>query len=643
MTQPHVYLPDPAAAYRQRTTDFGALHARLDRRAKQNGNLNLALFFAAFVAVVIGSVRKEEAWYAWAGVLAISFVVAVIYFQRLKRQVSRAATLVAINQEGLHRLERNWSALPPPARVGPPGGIPLPTGASIDPATAADLDLLGVASVQHLLNTSATPIGRATLCAWLLQPAPPSVVTTRQGAVRELAPLIDFRDDLGAHGRQMGQAQPHYESFVAWAESTPWLVRQPLLLWLARLLPLLSLSLGIAAWYWGDTYQALYLALAAVLSVSLLLSLTVGRRAAATISQVEAQQDVFAAYAEIFDLLAEQSFSAPELRRLQAALTVDSSGPATDKEATPRRLRAGQQTRQLQRLMPMAAIRRWMLFFPIEVVTLWNFHLLWLLERWQVRAGSHVRCWLAALGEMEALLALGTLHYDHPAWAFPELRADPQAASTSQVLADNLAHPLLPPTRAVGNDVVVGPPGSFLLVTGSNMSGKSTLLRAIGVNCVLAQMGAPICGARLRLPPLTVASSMRVQDSLSQGVSFFMAELRGLKAVVDLADLAQRTAATPVLYLLDEILQGTNTAERQIAARHIIRRLVDAGAIGAVSTHDLTLAAAPDLSSAAVAMHFTESFSRGPEGPAMHFDYKLRPGVATSTNALKLMEVVGLT
>ena len=178
-----------------------------------------------------------------------------------------------------------------------------------------------------------------------------------------------------------------------------------------------------------------------------------------------------------------------------------------------------------------------------------------------------------------------------------------------QVLAGNLAHPLLPPGRAVGNDVVVGPPGSFLLVTGSNMSGKSTLLRAIGVNCVLAQMGAPICGERLLLPPLTVASSMRVQDSLSQGVSFFMAELRGLKAVVDLADLAQQTAAAPVLYLLDEILQGTNTAERQIAARHIIRRLLDAGAIGAVSTHDLTLAAASDLSPAAVAMHFTESFS----------------------------------
>jgi DNA mismatch repair ATPase MutS len=259
-----------------------------------------------------------------------------------------------------------------------------------------------------------------------------------------------------------------------------------------------------------------------------------------------------------------------------------------------------------------------------------------------------VRAWLAALGELEALIALATLHFDHPTWSFPLLH-DPTpaagAAAHSQgpvVTAINLAHPLLPPALAVGNDVVVGPRGSFLLVTGSNMSGKSTLLRAIGVNCVLAQMGAPICGGGLSLPPLTVASSMRVQDSLAQGVSFFMAELRGLKAVVDLAAAREQTGGPPLLYLLDEILQGTNTAERQIAARHVIHRLVDAGAIGAVSTHDLTLADAPDLAGAAVPMHFTEDFTRGPEGPAMHFDYKLREGVATSTNALKLMEIVGL-
>jgi DNA mismatch repair ATPase MutS len=305
--------------------------------------------------------------------------------------------------------------------------------------------------------------------------------------------------------------------------------------------------------------------------------------------------------------------------------------------------------------MPLSSIRRWMLFLPVELFTLWNIHLLWLLERWQVAAGKEVRAWLLALGEFEALAALATLHHDHPLWRFPTLGSAEQAGQP-QVKATNLAHPLLPPADAVGNDVTVGPPGSFLLVTGSNMSGKSTLLRAIGLNCVLAQMGAPVCAAHLQLPPVLVASSMRVQDSLSQGVSYFLAELQSLKAIVDLAEQktsSERNArsedvAPVLLYLLDEILQGTNSAERQIAARHVIQRLVASGAIGAVSTHDLTLAAAPELTAAAVAVHFSESFTPAADGatghePAMHFDYKLRPGVATSTNALKLMQLIGLS
>jgi len=236
------------------------------------------------------------------------------------------------------------------------------------------------------------------------------------------------------------------------------------------------------------------------------------------------------------------------------------------------------------------------------------------------------------------LLALATLHFEQPTWVFPEF----QAENSGALKALALAHPLLPADRAVGNDVEIGPPGSYLLVTGSNMSGKSTLLRAIGVNVVLAQMGAPVCAASLTLPRLAVISSMRVQDSLEAGVSFYMAELRRLKEIVDRADAQQAQGGPLLLYLLDEILQGTNTAERQIAARHIISHLVGRGAIGAVSTHDLTLADAPELKPAARQVYFTEHFTRGADGPTMTFDYTLHSGIAVSTNALKLMELVGL-
>jgi DNA mismatch repair ATPase MutS len=208
--------------------------------------------------------------------------------------------------------------------------------------------------------------------------------------------------------------------------------------------------------------------------------------------------------------------------------------------------------------------------------------------------------------------------------------------------ASDLGHPLLPPGGRVGNDVTVGPPGSFLLVTGSNMSGKSTLLRAIGLNIVLAQAGGPVCAAALRMPPIALATSMRISDSLEYGVSYFLAELRRLKDVVDDAQAARSAGARLPFFLLDEILHGTNTHERQIAARRIIRHLLALEATGVVSTHDLTLGDAPDLKTVSQQVHFTEDFSRGPDGPAMHFDYRLRPGIATSTNALKLMEIVGL-
>ena len=167
-------------------------------------------------------------------------------------------------------------------------------------------------------------------------------------------------------------------------------------------------------------------------------------------------------------------------------------------------------------------------------------------------------------------------------------------------------------------------------------------MRAIGLNVVLAQMGGPVCADELALPPLALLSSIRVRDSLEEGVSYFMAELQRLKSVVNGAEATRENGVRTAFFLLDEILHGTNTSERQVAARRIIRHLLEVGATGAVSTHDLTLADAQDLAASATQVHFTEQFARGPDGPTMRFDYTLRPGIATSTNALKLMEIVGL-
>jgi DNA mismatch repair ATPase MutS len=259
------------------------------------------------------------------------------------------------------------------------------------------------------------------------------------------------------------------------------------------------------------------------------------------------------------------------------------------------------------------------------------------LERWKRQGGKDARRWLTTLGEAETLAALAGLQFDQPTWTLPAITPDGDAYQATRI-----GHPLLRDDVRVHNDVTIGPPGTFLLVTGSNMSGKSTLLRAIGVNAVLAQAGGPVCAAALTLPPVELWTSVRVQDSLERGVSFFLAELQRLKLIVDAATRAREQGGPRVLYLLDEILQGTNTVERSIAARRIIAYLVEQGALGAVSTHDLALADDPRLRQAAEAVHFTDTVGEGPHAPPMSFDYRLRPGVATTTNALRLMRLIGL-
>jgi DNA mismatch repair ATPase MutS len=283
-----------------------------------------------------------------------------------------------------------------------------------------------------------------------------------------------------------------------------------------------------------------------------------------------------------------------------------------------------------------------LIHFPLQALTLWDFHLYFALERWRGRHGRHVRGWLDALGSIDALATLSMVRADQPEWIIP--RVD-RAAGALKAAA--LGHPLLADDRRIVNDVEVGPAGTLLLITGSNMSGKSTLLRAIGLNSVLAQAGAPVCATAFEMPAADLQTSIRVQDSLELGLSYFMAALARLKQIVDAAHRPasgrdERGAAPGrlLLYLLDEVLQGTNSIERAIAVRAVVRHLLEARAIGVMTTHDLGLADEEPLASSARLAHFTEQVH--PDG-TMTFDYRLRPGIATSTNALRLMQLMGIT
>ena len=607
-------LPTPPEAfYRAQVAEWTAERDRQQRRSDRNGNVSVVLLSIEGISFGLWLWLLGP----WLLVLAIGFAVAfTASFMRhgaVNRSLRRARELLTISQEGLARLERDWPH------------IPLHDAAEADSAHhyAADLELCGYASLEHLLHTPATPVGRETLRAWLLAPAPPEQIRARQQAAAELAPNALLRRDLALAGRLLPLAQRGYEQFLTWAESDLWLLKRPWLIWASRVLAVAAV--GLLAARLANANVGLPLAI--VLLLNLLLYFGFARALEQRIQAATARQTVYTAYAELFALVTTAAFETAELRQLQQALSAST-------------LRADQQMRRLARLMPPAELRTWMFFFPIQITTLWNFHILWLLERWQRDAGQHARAWLVALGEFEALTALATLAYDNPSWVFADVEG--AGAAGNMLRAQGLGHPLLPPAQCVGNDVTIGPPGTLMLVTGSNMSGKSTLLRAIGVNTVLAQAGGPTCASALHMPPTALVTSMRVRDSLDQGVSYFMAELQRLKLVVDQAEATSTHGQCVPLFLLDEILHGTNSAERLVAARAILRHLLEVGATGAVSTHDLALADTPELAHLMTLAHFSEQFSRGPHGPTMDFDYHLRPGVATTTNALKLMELIGL-
>jgi len=601
---------EPRLSYETRLGSARVGYGRFDIRWNLVANARLIAFLAAVAAAAWGLWGRVAAGWALAGLLLGVFAVLAIYHARLGRQRARLATLRAIQEEALARLDRRWSDLPMSWAPEVPPDHPY----------AADLDIVGRASLFQLLDTTATRMGRESLADWLLAPADPVVATARQGAVAELAPLLDLRQEIELRGRAASGAETDPEPFLAWAEDPHGLGDRAWLRWAAWLGPIAIVILGIA-----DLSGAIPAPLWGVpLLVNLLVGATAARRAYSTIAEVVTEQRAIAAYAGQLEVLATVDFTDPALRHLQERLgTGDRGAPAM--------------LRRLGRLTGMAIPPSSVLYVPIQALTLWDVHVLFALERWKREGGHDARCWLATLGEAEALAALAGLRHDNPDWTFPPIEREGDTYR-----ATLLGHPLLRDDMRVRNDVTIGPPGTFLLVTGSNMSGKSTLLRAVGVNAVLAQAGGPVCATALALPPVALWTSARVQDSLERGVSFFLAELQRLKLIVDAATRAQKQGGPRVMYLLDEILQGTNTAERSVAARRVIAYLVDQGAIGAVSTHDLALADDPRLVQSAVTVHFTDTVGEGPDVPPMSFDYRLRPGVATTTNALRLMRLIGL-
>ncbi|HEX9036749.1 MAG TPA: hypothetical protein VF808_07130 [Ktedonobacterales bacterium] len=602
---------EPATAYAERLAYFGALRDRYNRRRYLWANASAGAFLVGGVALAGGIFGGS--WTAIGFAVVAGFLCAGAFVRQwmLDETFQRYSTLCQICKEGKSRLRRDWGALT--LRTAPQVDVPA--------INALDLDLLGHGSLQHLLNSVTTPSGQERMVRWLLTPASATEIKERQEAVRELAPMLETRDELTLFGALSNQDPAARARFLAWAEDASWLASRR---WLdiysiVALIALVGLALAELT---GVLPYPFWLIVVATNTVVFQFT---GKAVEREIARVAEERGAYAPYAGLFGFLSERRFRAPGLVKAHAALAAERGSAEAALEGLGRRMR-------------FADVRLSIIGPALQLGGLWNVHALRLLEAWRARYGRQTRSWFELLAELEALAGLAALAFDNPTWAFPEV----EPAAVGVVTASGLGHPLLPPDRCVGNDVSLGPAGRFLLVTGSNMSGKSTLLRAIGLNLVLAQAGAPVCARAMRTPLIGIATSMRVDDSLEQGVSYFMAELQRLKLVVDEMRRVVAGGERMPVFLLDEILSGTNSSERRIAARGIIRGLLELGATGAVTTHDLSLTDEPVLRAASDPVHFSEQFTRGPDGPNMTFDYVLRPGVATSVNALALMEIAGL-
>jgi hypothetical protein len=588
----------PREEYLQRFEARRAAGLELERRHRIIGNCRLAVAVAAVILAALAFGRGAISP-LWLLLPALVFLFLAIFHERVLRTRNRCVRAQAFYERALARLDDRW------AGTGENGER---FAHKLDPY-AQDLDLFGPGSLFELLSTARTRIGEEILADWLRAPAPPDVVRTRHAAINELRSRLDLREDLAVLGEEV-RAGVHSEALAAWGESAPAVAWPP-----ARVAATVLSAIGVASFIAWGVWGKRDLALAMVLvngSFFLWLHKQSERLASAA---GDATSDL-GLLSAVLARLEHEEFNAPRLVELRAAL---------DTEGRPPSFRI----RGLHRLMALVDSREHVLLRIIDPLALWTVQCTFAVEAWRKQSGPAIRRWLAAVGEIEALSALAGYAYEHTGDPFPEFVDGPPCFE-----GDGLAHPLLPERRAVRNDVQVGGDLRVIVVSGSNMSGKSTLLRTVGINAVLAQCGAPVRATRVRMSPLAMGSSIRILDSLQDGTSRFYTEITRLKQIVDLTN-----GPLPVMFLLDELLQGTNSHDRRLGAEAMVRGLIERGAIGLLTTHDLTLAEiAEALAPKAVNMHFEDRLEQG----KLCFDYLLRPGVVRGSNALELMRSLGL-
>ncbi|MGH9573460.1 MAG: MutS-related protein [Candidatus Acidiferrales bacterium] len=588
---------NPQAEYQRRMEELRAAEVVYKSRDDRLAYTILLLIISA-IAVAIWLLFSKSSLY-WAGIPLAVFIFFAVIHSRVLRALRDCRRAIAFYERGLARLNNRWIG------TGQNGERFLDSKHPY----ARDLDIFGSGSVFELLCTARTCAGEQMLASWLLTPAIPEEVLLRQAAVNEMRDRLRFREELAVLSEGI-DAAGRPDAFTAWGESG----EIPAPKYLRILLPLLAAiwATSLVGWIgWGFWYAAVGISAINALIASRL-SKRYGPHALAIENAVHDVQFI----SEVLERMEKEPFSSSKLSALQRAL---SRGEHSASERVAR----------LARLTDSLRSRRSYLVALLNPFIFWSAQFVLAIHAWRRSSGSEIRGWLAALGEMEALSDLAGYSYEHPHDIFPEFTNESPCYE-----AEGLAHPLMPESSAVRNDLVLGRELRVVIISGPNMAGKSTFVRAVGVNAVLAQCGAPVRAKRLRISRLAIAASVCVLDSLQGGISRFYAEITRLKLIMDMAQ-----KPTPVLFLLDELLSGTNSHDRRVGAEALVRALFQRNAVGLVTTHDLSLAEIAKLLGDRVAnAHFEDHLDDG----KLRFDYRLTPGVVQTSNALELMRSIGL-
>lgn len=597
---------DMVDRYKKRIEKLTRLISIQDKYLSRLANLRLVVAIAAaacFFFLYRGG-GKHAAWGTLAAYIAL-FIFLVVKHRKAKAYRRRLSILKDISSTALKRLTGEWKDI-----AGDGGEFK-----NEDHPFSGDLDLYGRSSLFQLIDTTSTWAGKQALSEILENPSLiREDIEKRQQAVKELSEKKWFCQRLqlsGLEGKKDYLKQQ--EMLVKWAEKETSCSFKPYEIALIRLLPALTILSAVAAYGFNAIPSIIFKTLGIFQAILLFLG---NRKRGGELQEVYECKEAVKDYGRMLTRFEKEKFSSELLKELQGSI-INSSGES-----------ASSQIRELEKISDSIASRGNMMFLPINILLLWDYQCAIRLGRWKEASGRKVEGWIRAVGRLEALCSLGCLAHDHPQWCFPVIRDE-----RSIFKAENLGHPLLG-EGMVRNNVAFGEKESVLLITGSNMSGKSTLMRTCGISLVMAYAGAPVCADRMECSIMRLYTCMRIGDNLEKNISSFYAELLRIKNIVQASKEPGQ-----VFFLLDEIFKGTNSSDRHTGAKQVILQLIKNGAMGMVSTHDLELGELEkDTKGRIKNYHFEEQYRNG----EISFDYKLREGVSTTRNALYLIRMAGI-